>query len=237
MQLKVISIIPARGGSKGIPKKNIVLMAGKPLVAYSIEQSLKCKYIDRTLVSTDDEEIAAIARSCGAEVPFLRPEELAADDTPDLPVFRHALDWLSKHEGYIPDLIVHLRPTSPLRKVRHIEEAIEKVMADSEADSIRGVCPPSQNPFKMWKIEGKYMEPLLISCEGLREPYNSPRQSLPEVYWQNGHIEVARYATIMQKNSMTGDNILPYVMDSKYIIDIDSPTTIKIAEGMLETTE
>ncbi len=110
-------------------------------------------------------------------------------------------------------------------------------MADSEADSIRGVCPPSQNPFKMWKIEGKYMEPLLISCEGLREPYNSPRQSLPEVYWQNGHIEVARYATIMQKNSMTGDNILPYVMDSKYIIDIYSPTTIKIAEGMLETTE
>ncbi len=174
MPEKIISIIPARGGSRGIPKKNITLLAGKPLVVYSIEQSLQCKYIDRTIVSTGDEEIAEISRRYGAEVPFLRPKELATDEMPDLPVFRHALDWLEKNEHYIPEIIVHLRPTSPLRKVKHLEEAIEKLSSDSNADSIRGVCLPTQNPFKMWKIEGNYMEPLLKYNE-VKEPYNAPR--------------------------------------------------------------
>jgi CMP-N-acetylneuraminic acid synthetase len=236
MQPEIISIIPARGGSKGIPKKNIVLLAGKPLIAYSIGQSLQCQYIKRTIVSTDDPEIADIAREYGAEVPFVRPKELATDDTPDLPVFEHALDWLEKHERYIPDIIIHLRPTSPLREVRHIEEALGKLISDSQADSIRGVCPPGQNPFKMWKIESKYMEPLL-SFKGVKEPYNAPRQCLPQVYWQNGHIDITRYATIRNKHSMTGDNILPYVMEPEYTIDIDSPASIKMAESILEISK
>ena len=146
MQPEIISIIPARGGSKGIPKKNIVLLAGKPLIAYSIGQSLQCRHIKRTIVSTDDPEIAEIAREYGAEVPFIRPKELAKDDTPDLPVFLHALDWLEKQESYLPDLIVHLRPTSPLREVKHIEEAIEKLLAVWRYNSFRGLHLSFEHP-------------------------------------------------------------------------------------------
>ena len=229
---KIISIIPARGESKGVPRKNIRLLADKPLIAYSIEQSLQCKYIDRTIVSTNDEEIAKIAKEYGAEVPFIRPEELAKDDTPDLPVFIHALKWLEKNQSYIPEIIVHLRPTSPLRKVKHIEDAIKKLESEKNANSIRGICIPSQNPFKMWKIKGKYMKPL-IKYNEVKEPYNTPRQLLPKVYWQNGHIEVIRYKTIMEKHSMTGDRILPYIMDQKYMIDIDSYLSFTIAEIIL----
>ncbi len=230
---EILAVIPARGGSKGIPKKNIKILAGKPLIAYTIEEAKKSRYTDRIIVSTDSEEIAEVAKSYGADVPFLRPKRLARDKTPDLPVFLHALKWLKKNRGYAPDLVVHLRPTSPLRKAQHIDEAIEILEKYKDADSIRGVCIPTQNPFKMWRIRGSYMKPL-IRFNKFKEPYNAPRQSLPPVYWQNGHIEVARYETITKKHSMTGDKILPYIMNQKYSVDIDSNVSIKLAEIILK---
>lgn len=218
---KVLAIIPARGGSKSIPRKNIRLLAGHPLCAYSIAAGLQAKSVDRVLVSTDDAEIAEIARRYGAEVPFLRPAELAGDDTPDWPVFEHALSWLAAHEGYRPEIVVQLRPTSPLRPPDCVDEGVRILNGNPRADSVRGVVPASQNPYKMWRIgdDGR-MQPLLR--DGFHEPYNMPRQRLPTTYWQTGHIDVIRTATILEKRSMSGDVILPLLLDPVYAVDIDT---------------
>ncbi len=233
---EVLALIPARGGSKSIPRKNILHFAGRPLIAYSIAAGLSAETITRLVVSTDDEEIAAISRDYGAETPFMRPSELARDDTPDLPVFQHALDWLSDHEGYEPDIVVQLRPTSPFRRVVHIDEAVYRLIEHPEADAVRTVCVPFQNPFKMWRIDPDgFMRPLLETQ--FREPYNLPRQALPEVYWQTGYVDAAWADTILEKNSMTGDRILPLVIDSSEWIDIDSLDDWRRAERLLENGE
>jgi len=150
IETQVLAIIPARGGSKSIPRKNIRPFAGHPLIAYSIAAGLAAKTVTRLIVSTDDEEIAAISRRYGAETPFIRPAEFSQDQTPDLPVFRHALHWLAEHEGYQPEIIVQLRPTSPVRRVAHIDQAVRILLERPEADSVRTVCVPFLNPYKMW---------------------------------------------------------------------------------------
>jgi len=235
---EVLALIPARGGSKSIPRKNIRPFASHPLIAYSIAAGLAAKTVARVIVSTDDEEIAAIARQYGAETPFLRPAEFALDDTPDLPVFQHALKWLEEHEGYRPQIVVQLRPTSPFRRVRHIDEAVRLLLARPEADAVRTVCAPFQNPFKMWRIGADgFMHPIGIEFGVLGEPYNLPRQTLPEVYWQTGYVDAARAETILHKNSMTGERILPLVIDPAEWIDIDSPDDWRRAERLLESGE
>jgi N-acylneuraminate cytidylyltransferase len=233
---ETLAIIPARGGSKSIPRKNIRLFAGHPLIAYSIAAGLAAKTVDRVMISTDDEEIAEIACRYGAEAPFLRPVEFAQDQTPDLPVFIHALEWLAQYEGYRPDLVVQLRPTSPLRRVSHIDGAVSRLLETPQADSVRTVCVPFQNPFKMWRIDEQgFMQPL-VQTE-YAEPYNMPRQALPEVFWQTGYVDAARAETILVKNSMTGVNILPLVIDPSEWIDIDSPDDWRRAERLLEGGE
>jgi CMP-N-acetylneuraminic acid synthetase len=232
----VLALIPARGGSKSIPRKNIRLFAGHPLIAYSIAAARAATLVDRVIVSTDDEEIAAIARRYGAETPFLRPAEYALDGTLDLPVFRHTLNWLEQNEGAIPEMVVQLRPTSPFRRVNHIDGAIARLLEHPEVDSIRTVCIPFQNPYKMWRIEiDGTMRPLLDT--GDPEPYNMPRQALPDVYWQTGYVDAAWSDTILQKNSMTGDYILPMVIDPSEWIDIDSADDWRRAERLLHDEE
>jgi CMP-N-acetylneuraminic acid synthetase len=248
----VLALIPARGGSKSIPRKNIRPFAGHPLIAYSIAAGLAAETVTRVAVSTDDEEIAAIARSYGAETPFLRPAELSQDHTPDLPVFQHALRWLAEHEGYQPEIVVQLRPTSPFRRVRHIDDAVRILAKHPEADSVRTVCIPFQNPFKMWRIAPDgFMRPLIADVEMVEstgegihvgaprraEPYNMPRQALPDVYWQTGYVDAARASTILTKDSMTGERILPLVIDPSEWIDIDSPDDWRRAERLLESGE
>ncbi|MCB0678475.1 MAG: acylneuraminate cytidylyltransferase family protein, partial [Saprospiraceae bacterium] len=206
---RIVGIVPARGGSKSIPRKNVKLLGGIPLIAYSIEAGLRSKYLDRVIVSTDDPEIAAVAREWGAEVPFMRPAELAGDLATDLPVFEHALRWLEE-EGYRCDAVVQLRPTSPFRPPACVDEAVE-VLLSGNADSVRGITPSGQNPYKMWRIEDGMMQPLLDS--EFAEPYNMPRQELPDTFWQTGHVEVIRTATILEMGSMTGHRIAPYVLD------------------------
>ncbi len=220
----VLAIIPARGGSKGIPRKNIRPFAGYPLIAYSIEAGLRAETVTRVIVSTDDEEIAAVAREYGAETPFLRPAEFARDDSTDLPVFVQALDWLKENEGYEPEIVVQLRPTSPFRPLDCVDKAVRKLIEHPGVDSVRGVVPAGQNPHKMWILGGdeKPMKPLL-QVPGLAEPYNAPRQALPPVYWQTGHIDAIRVATIRRQNSLSGEVILPLVLDARYTIDIDTP--------------
>jgi N-acylneuraminate cytidylyltransferase len=250
---KVLALIPARGGSKSIPRKNIRKLAGHPLIAYSIAAGLAATTVTRVIVSTDDEEIAAVSRTYGAEVPFIRPAEYAQDQTPDLPVFQHAINWLDQHENYHPEIIVQLRPTSPFRNVSYIDQAVNQLINQPEADSSRTVIIPFQNPFKMWTIgkDGR-LQPLIPDLESIGigsslpripernndvELYNMPRQALPDVYWQTGYVDAIRTRTIFKKNSMTGDHILPVLMDSSDWIDIDTPDDWRRAERLVESGE
>ncbi len=231
---EVLAVIPARGGSKGIPRKNIRNFAGYPLIAYSIAAAKQAETVTRVIVSTDDEEIASVARHFGAETPFLRPAEIAQDKTLDLPVYQHALNWLAEHEGYHPEAVVQLRPTSPVRPRCLVDDAVNLLLEHSEADSVRGVVPAGQNPHKMWRIdpESGQMHGLL-EVEGIPEPYNAPRQVLPPVYWQTGHIDAIRPRAILEQNSMSGKVILPLMIDPRYTVDIDNPADWQRAEWLV----
>jgi N-acylneuraminate cytidylyltransferase len=219
---EVLVLIPARGGSKGIARKNIRLYAGFPLIAYSIAAALQAETVTRVIVSTDDPEIAEVARTYGAEVPFMRPAELAADRTTDLPVFQHALNWLTNHEKYNPQIVLHLHATSPVRPQGFIDQAVRLLLEHPEAECVRSVVSPGQNPYKMWQIEpgSGHMRPLM-AIEGIAEPYNTPRQLLPAVYLQTGHVNAIRPATILN-GSMTGKIILPLIIDAQYEVDMDT---------------
>jgi N-acylneuraminate cytidylyltransferase len=228
----VVALIPARGGSKAIPRKNLLMIAGKPLIAYSIEHALRSRHVTRTIVSTDDPEIAGVAHGLGAEVPFLRPSEFAQDSSRDLDVFRHALAWLRDSEHYQCDLVVHLRPTGPVRRVEVIDRAIEAIFEHPEADSLRSVSWPSQTPYKMWRIVDGYLAPLL-DLPGTVEPYCSPRQSLPEVFWQNGYVDIVRPRVVLEDSLMCGRTILPFVIDDP-IFELDYADSIPKIEAALE---
>ena len=234
---KVLAIIPARGGSKGLPRKNVSSLAGHPLIAYSIAAGLQSKRVTRTIVSTDDEEIAAVARQYGAEVPFLRPAELAQDNTLDLPVFQHALTWLAEHEGYHPDVVVQLRPTSPIRPPSLVDDAVGMLLDHPAAGSVRGLVPAGQNPHKMWRVDPvtKQMHNLL-NVPGVPEPYNAPRQALPQIYWQTGHVDAIRPEVILKQNSMSGATILALMIESRYTVDIDGLMDLQKAEWLIYNT-
>ena len=195
---EVLAIVQARGGSKGLPRKNVLPLGGHPLVAYSIASGLASESITRLIVSTDDDEIAAVAKRYGAEIPFRRPADLAADDTPDYPLFVHALDWLEREENYRPDVVVQLRPTTPLRPHGLLDEAVRMLLNDPRADCVRGVTVPKQTPYKMWRDAADgYLAPLMNT--DFPEPYNMPRQKLPAAYWQTGHVDAIRTSTIRQQ--------------------------------------
>jgi N-acylneuraminate cytidylyltransferase len=231
--MEILALIPARGGSKSIPRKNIRPLAGYSLIAYSIAAALHSKSITRTIVSTDDEEIARLARSYGAEVPFLRPPEYALDSTTDYPVFTHALSWLADNEKYQPDIVVQLRPTSPLRPPDCVDQAIQILIDHPEADSVRGVIPSGQNPYKMWQVDEQGQMAPLLSLPSVAEPFNAPRQELPQTYWQTGHIDAIRVSTIRLKHSLSGEVILPLILDPRYAIDIDTLRDWQRAEWIL----
>lgn len=227
---EILALVTARGGSKGIPRKNITPFLGMPLINWSIRAGLESDVVTRVIVTTDDTQIAECARSAGAETPFVRPAELAQDDTRDLPVFAHALNWLATEENYRPDLVIHLRPTSPLRPPGLIEDGVRLMSEHVDADSLRAICLPANNPFKMWLLDEAtpYMKALVPT--DIPEPYNEPRQALPTAYWQIGVLDVIRPATIVEKKSMTGDRILPLVVDPALAADIDDPESLARAE-------
>jgi CMP-N,N'-diacetyllegionaminic acid synthase len=228
----VLALIPARGGSKGIPRKNLLNIAGKPLIAWSIVQALASKGINRVIVSTDDPEIMDVSKSYGAEVPFIRPKEFATDSATDLDVFTHALTWLRDNEGYIPDFVVHLRPTGPARVIGKIDEAIMKISSCPDADSLRSISQATHTPYKMWLLEDDKMRPALTMKDN-KESHSIARQNLPIVYWQNGYVDIIRSSTILEKNSMVGDYVLPFIIPHS-VHDIDYPEDIPIVEKNLQ---
>ncbi|MBF0196036.1 MAG: acylneuraminate cytidylyltransferase family protein, partial [Magnetococcales bacterium] len=227
-----LALIPARGGSKSVPRKNILQVGGKPLIAYSIEQALKAKNIQRVIVSTDDSEIMEIAKTYGAEVPFRRPDELAQDHSLDLDVVLHALKWLKKEENYQPDVVVYLYPTTPIRRITTIDKAIELFHAHQEADSLRSIVMAEQSPYKMWRMDGNYLSPV-VDLPGIPEPHNIARQQLPKAYVQTGYIDMVRSKTVLEKNSMLGETVLPYIIEEP-VPEIDYHEHISIIEAALK---
>jgi len=228
---EVLALIPARGGSKGIPGKNIRDLNGKPLIAYSIETGYESEYVDRVVVSTDSEEIADVAREHDAEVPFMRPSEFAEDLTPDFPVFEHCLTWFEDEEGYEPELIVHLRPTGPLRTAAEVDEALEQFCSVAEADSLRSVEDPPASPYKMWEPDGEYMSPFIDHPE-IEDSMNAPRQLLPTVYQTTPDIGICHRSTVLEQESILGEHVVPYEID-RTTVDIDEPADLQFAEFLL----
>jgi len=236
--MEILAIIPARGGSKGLPNKNILPLLDHPLIAYSIKAAIDSQLITRTIVSTDSDIIAQTALKYNAEVPFMRPAEFAQDMSTDFEVYYHALNWLKNNENYVPDYVVQLRPTSPIRSTQIIDACIQKLI-NSDADSLRIVTPSPITPYKMWFIENeeKPMIPLL-SLPEIDEPYNQPRQKLPQTYWQIGFLDVIRTSTILDERSMSGRNILPYIVGNELAIDIDDMNSfVKAAEVLSKSDE
>lgn len=213
----VLAIITARGGSKGVPRKNIRLLGGKPLISWTIDEAAKSKYVDRTIVSTDDYAIADIARQSGGEVPFIRPEYLAQDDTPGIAPVLHALDELK--EKY--HLIVLLQPTSPLRTVADIDGCIEKLLA-SGSKSCVSVVAPDKSPYWMYSInEYEYLTPLF-------DANFERRQDIPKVYALNGAVYVAECEWLKSTKSFISDNTVAYVMAKEHSLDIDTELDLRI---------
>lgn len=189
------------------------------MLVHSIEHALESKLIDRVLLSTDSEAYAQIGRLAGAEVPFLRPPDIAQDLSTDLEVFQHALTYLADHESYIPDIVVHLRPTTPVRNVEDIDRMITLLGKTPDSDCVRAIFKSKDTPFKMWfKGDGNMIVPV-VSDKHFPEAYNMPRQALPQAYMQTASIDVIRATTIVEKNSMTGNTILGYEVSE--FIDID----------------
>lgn len=232
----ILALIPARAHSKSIPRKNLRSIAGKPLLAHTIGHALGASRIGRVIVTTDSEEIAEVARSYGAEAPFLRPSDISGDFSLDVEFHRHALEWLRKKEGYVPSFVVNLRPTHPVRRCETIDRAIALFAASPDADSLRSVRLSELSPFKMWTIDENGLLSQVTSAGNRREPYNQPRQLLPLAYWQDGYIDITRPSIVMEKNSTTGDRIIPFVIDEESV-DIDYEDDIPEAERLLSGSE
>jgi CMP-N,N'-diacetyllegionaminic acid synthase len=232
--MEILAIVPARSGSKGLPGKNILPLDGHPLIAYSIAAGIKTPRISRVICSTDSPEIAKIAIQYGAEAPFIRPSELAQDTSNDYEVFHHALTWLKKNEGYKPDIVVQLRPTSPIRFIENIQNAIESLITFTEIDSVRAVAEPLTTPYKMWTMNSQQILSPLLELKDNSEPYNTARQELPEVWAQTGNFEVIRYKTIITKKSMTGEKIFGLKINQDTYIDIDTLNSFLIAEFVMK---
>lgn len=227
--MDALGIIPARDGSKGIPRKNLALLAGKPLLAHTCEQALQATTLTRLIVSTDAEAIADCARRCGVEVPFLRPRELAADETPMLDVVRHALEALRQRESYRPDVVVLLQPTSPLRRAEHIDGAVRRLI-ETGADSVVSVAevPHQFTPGSLLRLEAGRLVPLLNGSQPLR------RQDKPLVYARNGPAVLAVRRQALEGGSFYGEVSLPYVMPLDCSVDIDGPFDLALAEFLLQ---
>lgn len=230
----VIAIIPARGGSKGVPKKNIHPLGGFPLVAYSIIAAKLAKRVDRIIVSTDSKEIATIAKKFGAEVPFLRPVEFATDKSPDAHYLRHALAWFDKHEGQHPDFLVNLRPTTPLRDPKHVDEAVELIKKNLVASSMRSGHEIRESPHKLFGIQDSYFVGLFPN-DPRPEYYDLPRQTFPPVYQPDGYVDIIVSDWVLKNDSIHGPRILAYA--SPDTGEVDRLEDFKFIEYTLERVD
>ncbi|MTI59276.1 MAG: acylneuraminate cytidylyltransferase family protein [Firmicutes bacterium] len=224
----VLSIILARSGSKGIPKKNIKKLKGKPLISYTIEEAVKSKYIDRIIISTDDFQIGEIAKQYGAEVPFLRPKELATDKATSEDAMIHTINWLEKNEEYKSDYVMLLQPTSPLRRVEDIDKSLEKLIIIN-GDSLISLCEADKHPAWMMEIKDNTAVPFYSE----KIEYNR-RQELPKIYNINGAIYITKTNLFLKYKSRWAGKTIPYIMPKERSIDIDDNFDWKVVESLME---
>lgn len=222
MKKKIIALIPARGGSKRLPHKNIKDFCGKPLVAWTIEQAFSSRFIDKVVVSTDDEEIASVARSYGAEIPFLRSKELASDNSPIIDTIIQSIDWFKKRNESF-DILILLQPTSPLRSFNDIDKCIE-IYLNEKPSSIISVSEEKKHLSMFFKIDNGYLESLLNDFRF---------KDLPNIFTPNGAIFVSSVNNICKSKSFYKGNILPYIMPSERSIDIDYEFDFKLSEFLM----
>ncbi len=232
--LRLLAVIPARGGSKGIPRKNVKEFLGRPLLAWTVDVAKASKVFERVIVSTDDQDIAAIGRACGAEVPFLRPGYLAEDTAPTAPVIHHAVDWLHRKEQWLPDFVMVLEPTSPSRRIFHLQAAA-RLLRDSGADSLASVStlPHHYHPAKALRL---HSDGGLTGVDGtpVRE-MRYRRQDLPDLYAFNGLIFAAKTSLLFESPpALWGKRVIGYVTAPQYSIDIDMPEDWVTAEARME---
>lgn len=230
MTEEILALIPARAGSKGIPGKNLIPLAGFPLLAYSIAACRLARRIDRIVVTTDSEEIASVARVYGAETPFLRPAALAGDASTDLEFVRHALDWFRDKEKKEPSYLVHIRPTTPLRDPALLDRAVESIRSRPEATGLRSVHEIPESPYKLFGIEGEYLVGLYPS-DPRREYYNLPRQAFPPVYRPNGYVDVIKRDTVRSTDSLHGARMLAFRTPDAG--ELDRPEDLPFLEHLL----
>lgn len=228
MSNKVLGVIPARGGSKGIPEKNIYPLNGKPLIAYTIEAASQSKLLTDFIVSTDSDKIQEVSEQFGAKVPFRRPEELSHDSALAIPTIQHAVKTYEEMQGITYDYIIMLQPTAPLRTAHDIDESLRKLM-NSDADSIISIVDvDNYHPIKMKKIEDEMLIDFLKS-----DLENPPRQDLPPVYIVNGAIYATKRDVFMNQNTFKGSKCLPYIMPDERSANIDKITDFLTAEYFL----
>ena len=225
--MRTLAVIPARGGSKAIPDKNLTLLCGRPLLAYTVDAAKASTRIARAIVSTDDQRIADAARSLGLEVPFMRPASLAGDDAPMLPVLQHALEALEV-QGFSADAIVLLQPTSPLRRAEHIDAAID-ALERTGGDSVVSVVevPHQFNPVSVMRMEEGWLTPFLDV------PTVTRRQDKPRVFARNGPAVLVVRAGVVKSGSLYGTKSSPLVMSAEDSLDIDTPWDLRLVESVL----
>lgn len=222
-----LGVIAARGGSKGVPRKNIRDFAGKSLIQLAVETAKGSKLLSDTLVNTDSEEIANLAREFGANVPFIRPSELGADEVPVKDVVRWTALWYEQEKGIRPDIIVTLQPTSPFRTSEHIDTAIEILADDQEAEGVISLSEVNHTPYKMRVLrDDGYIAPLLPGR------VVSQRQDAPPVYIPNGIVFATRWKTLIEKSNLWGDRALPYILPEELNFNIDTPLEFEMAQWL-----
>ena len=226
---ETIGLITARGGSKSIPGKNIKMLAGKPLIAWTIEAALQCKELSRVIVSTDDEQIAKIARQWGAEVPFIRPTELSQDDSSHISVVLHAIQWMDKKERFFPEYIMLLQPTSPFRKVEDIRQA-NKLAKDRHAVAVVSVCEAETHPYLCKRIldDGTLADFMKTDISYLR------RQVLPPAYAENGVSYLNQRESLLQDQTFLPEGTIAYVMSQERSLEVDTQWDWYMAELILK---
>jgi CMP-N,N'-diacetyllegionaminic acid synthase len=223
----IMAVIPARSGSKGVVDKNIRSLAGKPLISYSIACAKLSKHIKRIVVSTDSQSYADVAQYYGAEIPYLRPKAISSDTSTDYDFVRHLLEWLDSNEHVLPDFLVHLRPTTPLRDPALIDAAIEQIILNRNSTALRSVHEMSETAYKTFEIENIYLRSVFTGNSDI-EAANQARQTFKKTYHANGYVDIIRVSYVLQNAKLHGDNVLAFV--TPLVVEVDTADDFEFLE-------
>jgi N-acylneuraminate cytidylyltransferase len=233
--LEVLAVVPARGGSRGLPGKNLAAVGGRPLVTRAVEAALRARHVTRVVGTTDDPRIAAVMAEAGAEVPGLRPTALAGDDVPDAPVLLHVLDVLEAGGTYRPDIVVNVRPTAPLRLPQDVDGALETLCATPEATSVKAVAPAPRHPLKMWLLnERGLLEPFCACADCRAFPVDAARQCLPEAFQSTAIVDAVWADALRRTRQVHSGPVAAYVVEPARDVDVDTAADLLVADCLLE---